>query len=183
MAKANSLMVAVVAAAVSVVAVLAVLSTLQYSPSGAAVSSQILSASPESNLEAMDNAGTIDSKGNAQEQAISILTGLSSSPHIRADMIISAKRNDGTPIENERFEEIRTELATQFGGVTVLPRFNGTSIRDGVRNDGTNNSGFFVVVENKSENIDWLMEYKAVLRERLSQDRIFMTFTPTVISP
>jgi hypothetical protein len=116
-------------------------------------------------------------------QVNSVLNTFNSSPQIRADILISANRNDGTQIENERFEEIRTELANQFGGVTVLPRFNGTSIHDGVRNDGTNNSGFFVVIQNTPENIEWLIEYKQTLKERLNQDRIFMTFSPTVIAP
>ena len=127
------------------------------------------------------NALAANSKSTSQVN--SVLNAFNSSPQIRADILISAKRNDGTPIENERFEEIRTELATRFGGVTVLPRFNGTSIRGEVRNDGTNNSGFFVVVQNAPENIEWLIQYKQTLKERLNQDRIFMTFSPTAIAP
>ena len=117
------------------------------------------------------------------KSADAIVNSFNSSPQIRADILISAKRNDGTPIESERFEEIRTELAARFGGVTVLPNFNGTSIRDGIRNDGTNNSGFFVIVQNDSDNIEWLIQYKQILKERLDQDRIFMTFSPTIIAP
>jgi hypothetical protein len=124
-----------------------------------------------------------DSHGVSRGQVNSVLDAFNSSPQIRAEILISAKRNDGTLIESEKFEEIRTELANRFGGVTVLPHFNGTSVRDGVRNDGTNNSGFFVIVQNNYENIEWLIEYKQMLKERLNQDRIFMTFSPTVISP
>jgi hypothetical protein len=144
-------------------------------------SSQALTIQPNSADNALAESSFGTSKPN--EGVNSILGAFSASPQIRADILISAKRNDGTPIENERFEEIRTELATRFGGVTVLPRFNGTSIRDGIRNDGTNNSGFFVVVQNNQQNIEWLIEYKQILKERLNQDRIFMTFSPTAVSP
>lgn len=105
------------------------------------------------------------------------------SPQIRVDILISSKRNDGTAIENEKFDEIRTELATRFGGVTVLPHFNGTSIRNDTRSDGTNNSGFYVVVPNTAENLEWFANYKQTLKDRLQQDRIFMTVTPTMIIP
>jgi hypothetical protein len=174
MLKVNTVFIFAVIVASSLAVILAALTALQSTSSAISMSFEDVSAIPESDL---------DSKGKSADQVNSILNAFNSSPQIRADILISAKRNDGTPIENHRFEEIRTELATQFGGVTVLPRFNGTSIRDGVRNDGTNNSGFFVVVENNAENIEWLIQYKLVLKERLNQDRIFMTFTPTVISP
>lgn len=105
------------------------------------------------------------------------------SPQIRVDILISSKRNDGTAIENEKFDEIRTELATRFGGVTVLPHFNGTSIRNETRYDGTNNSGFYVVVPNTTENLEWFANYKQTLKDRLDQDRIFMTVSPTMIVP
>ena len=105
------------------------------------------------------------------------------SPQVRVDILIPSKRNDGTEIENEKFDEIRTEMATRFGGVTVLPHFNGTSIRNETRYDGTNNSGFYVVAPNTIENLEWLVSYKQTLKDRLQQDRIFMTFSPTMISP
>ena len=105
------------------------------------------------------------------------------SPQVRVDILISSKRNDGTAIENEKFAEIRTELATRFGGVTVLPHFNGTSIRNETRYDGTNNSGFYMVVPNTIENLEWFINYKQTLKDRLEQDRIFMTFSPTMITP
>ena len=141
----------------------------------------VFAASSTAPIFSVDSSVLADNS-KTTSQVNSVLNAFNSSPQIRADIIISANRNDGTPIENERFEEIRTELANQFGGVTVLPRFNGTSIRDGVRNDGTNNAGFFVVVQNTQENIEWLIQYKQTLKERLNQDRIFMTFSPTVIS-
>jgi hypothetical protein len=99
------------------------------------------------------------------------------------DILIPSKRNDGTAIENEKFDEIRTDLATRFGGVTVLPHFNGTSIRNETRYDGTNNSGFYVVAPNTAENLEWFSNYKQILKERLDQDRIFMTVSPTMIVP
>lgn len=105
------------------------------------------------------------------------------SPQIRVDILIPSKRNDGTVIENEKFDEIRTELATRFGGVTILPPFNGTSIRNETRYDGTNNSGFYVVAQNTVENLEWFANYKQTLKDRLDQDRIFMTFSPTMIAP
>jgi len=105
------------------------------------------------------------------------------SPQIRVDILIPSKRNDGTAIENEKFDEIRTELATRFGGVTVLPHFNGTSIRNDTRYDGTNNSGFYVVAPNTIENLEWFANYKQIWKERLDQDRIFMTVSPTMIVP
>ena len=105
------------------------------------------------------------------------------SPQARVDILIPSKRDDGTVIESEKLAEIRTELATRFGGVTVLPPFNGTSIRNETRYDGTNNSGFYVVVPNTIENLKWFVNYKQILKDRLEQDRIFMTFSPTVIAP
>lgn len=105
------------------------------------------------------------------------------SPQIRVDILIPSKRNDGTVIENEKFDEIRTELATRFGGVTILPPFNGTSIRNETRYDGTNNSGFYVVAQNTVENLEWFANYKQTLKDRLDHDRIFMTFSPTMIAP
>jgi uncharacterized membrane protein len=105
------------------------------------------------------------------------------SPQIKVDILIPSKRNDGAAIENEKFEEIRTELVTRFGGVTLLPHFNGTSIRNGERYDGMNNSGFYVVVPNTIENLEWFVNYKQTLKDRLEQDRIFMTFSPTMIAP
>lgn len=173
--KVTKALVIVVAVLLSFGAIFVTLSALQLSSASDTVSSM---------GEASEDMGSnIDAKEKDDTQVNSILTVFNSSPQIRADILISAKRNDGTQIESERFEEIRTELATQFGGVTVLPRFNGTSIHDGVRNDGTNNSGFFVVVDNSAENIGWLIHYKSVLQDRLNQDRIFMTFSPTAISP
>jgi len=105
------------------------------------------------------------------------------SPQVRVDILIPSKRNDGTEIENEKFNEIRTELATRFGGVTSIPHFNGTSIHNETRYDGANNSGFYVVVSNTKENLDWFINYKQTLKDRLEQDRIFMTFSPTMIAP
>lgn len=105
------------------------------------------------------------------------------SPQIRVDVLIPSKRNDGTVIENQKFDEIRTELATRFGGVTVLPPFNGTTIRNDTRYDGTNNSGFYVVAPNTKENLEWFSNYKQTLKDRLDQDRIFMTVSPTMIVP
>jgi len=105
------------------------------------------------------------------------------SPQIRVDILIPSKRNDGTAIENEKFDEIRTDLATRFGGVTILPHFNGTTIRNDTRYDGTNNSGFYVVASNTVENLEWFANYKQTLKERLDQDRIFMTVSPTMIVP
>lgn len=174
MIRVNTVFILTVLAASSLAVILATLAALQSTSYAISMSSKDVDALQNTNL---------DSKGRSADQVNPILNAFHSSPQLRADILISAKRNDGTPIENDRFEEIRTELATQFGGVTVLPQFNGTSIREGVRNDGTNNSGFFVVVENNAENIEWLIQYKLVLKERLNQDRIFMTFTPTVISP
>ena len=104
-------------------------------------------------------------------------------PQIKVDILIPSKRNDGTAIENEKFDEIRTEMAIQFGGVTILPHFNGTSIRNETRYDGTNNSGFYVIVPNTIENLEWFINYKQTLKDRLQQDRIFMTFSPTMITP
>ncbi|HXV47103.1 MAG TPA: hypothetical protein VD736_10575 [Nitrososphaera sp.] len=174
MIKVNSFFIIAVLAASSLAAILVAFAALQPASSVTSISFEDDNARPKTNL---------DSNSRSTDQVNSILNAFNSSPQIRADILISAKRNDGTPIENKRFEEIRTELATQFGGVTVLPRFNGTSLRDGIRNDGTNNSGFFVVVESNAENIEWLIQYKLALKERLNQDRIFMTFSPTVISP
>lgn len=105
------------------------------------------------------------------------------SPQIKVDILIPSKRNDGSIIEIEKFNEIRTELATHFGGVTLLPHFNGTSIRNETRYDGVNNSGFYVVASNTKENLEWFINYKQTLTDRLQQDRIFMTFSPIMISP
>jgi len=105
------------------------------------------------------------------------------SPQIRVDILIPSKRNDGTSIESEKFDEIRTELATRFGGVTILPQFNGTTIRNETRYDGVNNSGFYVIVSNTAENLEWFTNYKQTLKDRLDQDRIFMTVSPTMIIP
>ena len=105
------------------------------------------------------------------------------SPQIRVDILIPSKRDDGTAIENEKLDEIRTDLATRFGGVTALPQFNGTSIRNDTRYDGTNNSGFYVVAPNTVENLEWFANYKQTLKDRLDQDRIFMTVSPTMIVP
>jgi len=105
------------------------------------------------------------------------------SPQIKVDILVSSKRNDDTEIENMEFDEIRTELATRFGGVTVLTPFNGTTIHNETRYDGVNNSGFYVVAPNTIENLEWFVNYKQTLNDRLHQDRIFMTFSPTVIAP
>jgi hypothetical protein len=105
------------------------------------------------------------------------------SPQIKVDILVPSKRNDGTAIENQKFDEIRTEIAARFGGVTLLPHFNGTSIRNETRYDGINNSGFYVVVPNTIENLEWFVNYKQTLKDRLQQDRIFMTFSPIMIAP
>ena len=105
------------------------------------------------------------------------------SPQIKVDILVPSKRNDGTAIENQKFDEIRTEIAARFGGVTLLPHFNGTSIRNETRYDGINNSGFYVVVPNTMENLEWFVNYKQTLKDRLQQDRIFMTFSPIMIAP
>jgi cellulose synthase/poly-beta-1,6-N-acetylglucosamine synthase-like glycosyltransferase len=105
------------------------------------------------------------------------------SPQIKVDILIPAKRNDDTAIENIEFKQIRTELATRFGGVTVLTPFNGTTIHNETRYDGVNNSGFYVVAPNTLENLEWFVNYKQTLKDRLHQDRIFVTFSPTMIAP
>jgi len=105
------------------------------------------------------------------------------SPQIKVEILVPSVRNDGAVIKNLEFEKIRTELATRFGGVTVLAPFNGTTIRNEIRYDGVNNSGFYVVVPNTMENLEWFANYKQILKERLHQDRIFMTFSPTMITP
>ncbi len=121
----------------------------------------------------------INDKNDGKNNSIQVFDA----PQIRVDILISSKRNDGTAIENEKYDEIRTELATRFGGVTLLPHFNGTSIRNETRYDGVNNSGFYVVVPNTKENLDWFGNYKQTLKDRLQQDRIFMTVSPTMIIP
>ncbi len=87
------------------------------------------------------------------------------SPQIKVDILVPSKRNDGTIIENIEFEKIRTELATRFGGVTVLTPFNGTTIQNETRHDGVNNSGFYVVAPNTMENLDWFANYKQTLKD------------------
>lgn len=104
-------------------------------------------------------------------------------PQVRVDILIPSKRNDGTEIGLDKFNEIRTELATRFGGVTLIPHFNGTTILNETRYDGINNSGFYVIVSNTKENLEWFINYKQTLKDRLEQDRIFMTFSPTMIAP
>ena len=130
---------------------------------------------PSDSAEDLTISDDIDDKDNSIQ--------VFDSPQIRVDILISSRRNDGTAIENEKFDEIRTELATRFGAVTLLPHFNGTSIRNEARYDGTNNSGFYVVVPNTIENLEWFVNYKQTLKDRLQQDRIFMTFSPTMITP
>ena len=130
---------------------------------------------PSDSAEDLTTSDDIDEKDNFIQ--------VFDSPQIRVDILISSRRNDGTAIENEKFDEIRTELATRFGAVTLLPHFNGTSIRNETRYDGTNNSGFYVVVPNTIENLEWFVNYKQTLKDRLQQDRIFMTFSPTMITP
>ena len=104
-------------------------------------------------------------------------------PQVRVDILIPSKRNDGTEIGLDKFNEIRTELATRFGGVTLIPHFNGTTILNETRYDGINNSGFYVIVSNTKDNLEWFINYKQTLKDRLEQDRIFMTFSPTMIAP
>ena len=86
-----------------------------------------------------------------------------------------------TFIDEKMFEEIQTELAEKFGGVTRYPPFNGPSRNAGVRRDGINNTGFFVVAPNKQENIEWLSSYKETLKSRQNQESIFMTISPSMI--
>lgn len=130
---------------------------------------------PSDSAEDLTTSDDIDEKDNFIQ--------VFDSPQIRVDILISSRRNDGTAIENEKFDEIRTELAIRFGAVTLLPHFNGTSISNETRYDGTNNSGFYVVVPNTIENLEWFANYKQTLKDRLQQDRIFMTFSPTMIIP
>ncbi|HEX2614192.1 MAG TPA: cache domain-containing protein [Nitrososphaera sp.] len=106
---------------------------------------------------------------------------LYTSPYIRTDIIISTKRSDMTVVDEKMFEEIQTELAEKFGGVTRYPSFNGTSMNAGVRRDGINNTGFFVVAPNTQENIEWFSSYKETLKSRLNQESIFMTISPSMI--
>jgi hypothetical protein len=106
---------------------------------------------------------------------------LYTSPYIQTDILISTKRSDMTTIDEKMFEEIQPELAERFGGVTRHPSFNGTSIHAGVRLDGINNTGFFVVAPNTQENIEWFSNYKEVLKARLNQENIFMTISPSMI--
>lgn len=114
-------------------------------------------------------------KNNSSQDA------LYTSPYIQTDILISTKRSDMTTIDEKMFEEIQTELAEKFGGVTRHPSFNGTSIHAGVRLDGINNTGFFVVAPNTQENVEWFSNYKEVLKARLNQENIFMTISPSMI--
>jgi len=138
-------------------------------------------ASSNLNSQSSDSAKDFAIKNNTGSEDNSIQ--VFDSPQIRVDILIPSKRNDGTAIEDEKFDQIRTDLATRFGGVTVLPPFNGTSIRNETRYDGINNSGFYVVAPNTKENLDWFVNYKQTLKDRLDQDRIFMTVSPTMIAP
>jgi 4a-hydroxytetrahydrobiopterin dehydratase len=103
------------------------------------------------------------------------------SPHVRVDYLFSTKRDNGTAISQELLEQARTELAERFGGVTVLPTFSGTTIKNGTRQDGESNAGFFVVAPNTPENIEWFMDYRETMEKRFGIDGIFMTMSPSVI--
>jgi hypothetical protein len=121
-------------------------------------------------LEPADNVAKDNSQGT-----------LYMSPYIRTDILISTKRSDMTIIDEKMFEETQAELAQKFGGVTRYSSFNGTSMYAGVRLDGINNTGFFVVAPNTQENVDWFSSYKETLKSRLNQEDIFMTISPSMI--
>lgn len=87
--------------------------------------------------------------------------------------------NDGSDIEPEKFNEVRTELLDRFGGFTIAPySLEGGWIdpNDKIRYfDRT--KLFEVTINQTNDNEEFLREYKTKLKKRFKQHELYMIVT------
>jgi hypothetical protein len=88
---------------------------------------------------------------------------------IRYEILLPTRYNDGTPVEPEKFDAVLQEISERFGGVSFFPEgLHGVWLHQGQRFD-ENNARLVVDVEGTSENADFFVRYKQVLKERFRQ--------------
>jgi hypothetical protein len=84
--------------------------------------------------------------------------------------------NDGSPIESEKFLQTIDELANKFGGLTHTPTdrplFEGYFLYEGQVYQDLNIL-IIVDVDDKIDNLEYLLGYKYILEERFEQIEVY----------
>lgn len=96
---------------------------------------------------------------------------------IKIDVILPAFYNNGRKVEDSKLLQTRKELAKRFGGCSYLRKTQGTWIdpSDNKEYDDVN-SIFFVIAPKTQATLDFLKEYKEILKTRFSQKEIMITY-------
>jgi hypothetical protein len=96
---------------------------------------------------------------------------------IRINILLPINYNDGRKVEEEKFYQTNLELSKRFGACSALSPTQGTWVDpiDGKKYDDLN-IGFFVDTEESPSTLDWLKEYKEILKNRFEQKEIYITY-------
>lgn len=96
---------------------------------------------------------------------------------IRIDIILPVFYNNGRKIEDSKLLQTRKELAKRFGGCSFLRKSYGTWIDPSDHKEYNDvNSIFFVIAPKTQATLDFLSEYKEVLKSRFDQKDIMITY-------
>ncbi|MGI0046914.1 MAG: hypothetical protein ACREBB_06985 [Nitrosotalea sp.] len=96
---------------------------------------------------------------------------------IRIDIILPVFYNDGKQIEDSKLLQTRKELAKRFGGCSFLRETYGTWIDPTYHKEYNDvNSIFFVIAHKTQATLDFLKEYKEILKARFDQKDIMLTY-------
>lgn len=102
-------------------------------------------------------------------------------PFVRYEILLPLKYNDGTPVESEKFEQVRKELLRQFEGLTInsgtiegLWLYQGEMVEDELIR-------IIIDAEETIENERFFHEFKERLKEKFRQVEIWITVQPLKI--
>jgi hypothetical protein len=92
-------------------------------------------------------------------------------------LILPLYRNDGQPVEAERFREVRQELLDRFGGVTAFTRSPAQGLwQDGPRVQRDDVLLYEVMVD--SFDRAWWTAYRSALEARFEQQELVVRAHP-----
>jgi hypothetical protein len=99
-------------------------------------------------------------------------------PFERYEILLPLQYNDGTPVEPEKFQETRRELARRFGALTMdAPPISGLWV-SGERRYTDELIRFVVDTEATSDTDEFFHDFKERLKERFRQIEIWITAYP-----
>ena len=102
-------------------------------------------------------------------------------PSVRYEILLPLHYNDGTPIEDERFQQTWTELVERFGAVTIEPQSLQGIWTQQVERYEDELKRLIVDVADTPATKRFFESYKETLKQRFSQVDIWIAAYPVRI--